>query len=42
MTVTICRLTRMLQQMKMTLNIIYTFVWNMHISKMALYTYAHS
>jgi len=38
MTVTICRLKRVLQQMKISLDIIHIlFVWNRHISEMAQY-----
>jgi len=32
MMVTICILTRVLQQMKMSLNTIHIFMWNKHIS----------
>jgi len=34
---TICRLTGVLQQMKMSLDTIRIFMWNRHISEMALY-----
>jgi len=37
MTVTICRLKRVLQQTKMSLDTIRIFMWNRHISEMALY-----
>jgi len=42
MTVTICRLMWVLQQMKMSLDAIRIFMLNRHISEMTLYTYAHS
>jgi len=44
MTVTICRLKWVLQQMKMSLDTISILMWwNRHISEMALYNaYAHS
>jgi len=41
MTVTICRLKRVLQHMKMSLDAIRIFMWNRHISETA-YAYAHS
>jgi len=37
MTVAICRLKQVLQEMKMSLDTICIFMWNRHISEMALY-----